>query len=98
MAHHSRLWDRKFGAKGVTDAQGVSGYFQGFGAPAQSKDMYGVLTIMAFLPHSIEGCTAWSEDIAELIESSFAHIPSKAPAGMGFPSGWKTLYPWCSGD
>lgn len=29
--HHARLWDRTFGAKGVTDAPGVKGYFQDFG-------------------------------------------------------------------
>lgn len=93
-AHHARLWDRKFGAKGVTDAQGVKGYFQDFGTPAQSKDMYGVLTIMAFLLASVEDSTGWAQDITQYIGSSFPQIPSKSPLDMGFPRNWETLHPW----
>lgn len=93
-AHHARLWDRTFGAKGVSDAQGVKGYFQDFGSPAQSKDMYGVLTIMVFLVGAIEDTTDWAEDMAQLIDTSFRHLPSRSLAEMGFPANWTTLYPW----
>lgn len=97
-AHHARLWDRTFGAKGASDAQGVQGYFQGFGPPAQSKDMYGVLTIMAFLLEAIEDSTDWSKDLAYFIERSFHHLPSRSLAEMGFPADWKTLHPWSSAE
>lgn len=93
-AHHSRLWDRKFGAKDISDAQGVRGFFQDFANPGQSKDMYGVLTIMAFLLESIEGNTEWARGMGQYLDRSFSEMPSKSPADMGFPQGWKTLQPW----
>lgn len=93
-AHHARLWDRAFGAKGVTDAQGVNGYFQGVETPAQSKDMYGVLTIMAFLLNAIEDTTDWAQEMAQFIDTSFQQLPSRSLAEMGIPADWRTQHPW----
>jgi abortive infection bacteriophage resistance protein len=95
-AHHARLWDRKFGAKGVADAQGVKEYFLGFGDPPQSTDMYGVLTIMAFLLDAIEGHTDWAEDLAQFVDASFYPLPSRSLTEMGFPTDWKTRHPWAA--
>ncbi|AKK07524.1 abortive infection bacteriophage resistance protein [Corynebacterium testudinoris] len=93
-AHHARLWDRQFGAKDVSDAERVNGYFEGFGKTPQSTDIYGVLTIMSFLLESIEGHIDWAKDMAEFLTSSSECLPSKSLADMGFPSNWNRLHPW----
>ncbi|WP_156232220.1 Abi family protein [Corynebacterium occultum] len=92
-AHHAPLEDWTFGAKDVSDAQGIKGYFQDFGTPAQSKDMYGVLTIVAFLPKAIEDTPVWAREMTQLIEVSFQHLPSRALAEMGIPTECYTLHP-----
>lgn len=80
--------------QGVSDAQGVKGYFQGFGSPAQSKDMYGVLTIMAFLLDAIEDTTEWAQEMTQFIDTSFQQLPSRSVEEMGVPAEWNTLHPW----
>lgn len=95
-AHHGRLWDRKLGAQSVTDAKNVHGFFEDFREPAQSNDLYGILTIMAFLLHNIEGNTAWAKNMSRFLADYEHCLPSQSLTGMGFPEHWQSIHPWNS--
>lgn len=91
-AHHARVWNRSFVPAGTAGLRTIDD--MGSLPADQSEQVYGALTLMAFLLQEISPGTTWPTKVRSLIDDSFISIPSRHVAEMGFPADWRDQRLW----
>lgn len=94
-AHHARVWNRSFVPVGTAGLRTIDDLDS---LPAgQSEQLYGAMTLMAFLLQEVSPGSSWPAKVRSLIEESFLAIPGRSPREMGFPDDWREAKPWSAG-
>lgn len=87
-AHHSRLWNRRFGFQAKMPKHSAP-LAQSLNL-AQPKQIYTTLVMLEYLMNIISPHHHWKNRLLELFE----HHPIAIPAAMGFPDDWRTRPVW----
>lgn len=91
-AHHSRVWNRSFTPVSTAALRTIDSLRS---LPeGQSERLYGALTLMGFLLQGISPGTTWTSKVRTLIDDSFAPLPGRTVAEMGFPDFWHEERLW----
>lgn len=85
-AHHARLWNKSF-APAPTNALRTVPPLSAL-PPGQSERVFGVLTVMSHLLRVISPGTTWPDNLASLIDTSFAPNPIVWVESLGIPDEW----------
>ena len=91
VAHHSRIWNRKFVLKfkvPQNKSLGLRDYFTY--EEDDSKKIYNTLVMIVYLAKLIDPASQIKEDLLKLISD----YPEIDPGAMGFLSNWKDLDYW----
>lgn len=85
-AHHGRLWNKSF-APAPTAALRTQPEFALL-PEGQSQQVFGALTVMAYLLRVTSPGTSWPDKVTRHIKNSFLPNPLVRPESLGIPSTW----------
>ncbi|MDY5129283.1 hypothetical protein R6G69_04640 [Actinotignum urinale] len=85
-AHHGRLWNKSF-APAPTAALRTQPEFALL-PEGQSQQVFGALTVMAYLLRATSPGTSWPDKVTRHIKNSFLPNPLVRPESLGIPSTW----------
>ena len=92
VAHHGRVWNRKFVPVATAPAQTIPGLES---LPdGQNEQLYGLLCVAAHLLRTVSPGMPWASHVRNLIEDEFESLPRRSVAEMGFPASWKSQTLW----
>ncbi|WP_082080518.1 Abi family protein [Williamsia herbipolensis] len=91
-AHHSRLWNRQLPPATTAALRALQG-FEGLPTD-QSEKLFGTLCMIGVLLRTTSPGSTWTQQVKELVTTSFDQFDNRTTAEMGFPAGWEALPLW----